>query len=118
MLRCERLYQDVLNKARDKLGPNHKLYYDVRFFKRNFIYILKTMCLFFSGLFFFCLYLDCFFVRSFHLAVYLTSYSFIPQAAFSLVNFYLSVMRDKNRANIVFEQTRLLKDRLEARRLS
>ena len=53
MLRCERLYQDVLNKARDKLGPNHKLSYDVRFFKRNFIYSLKTKCLFFSGLFFF-----------------------------------------------------------------
>ncbi|XP_067050666.1 protein mono-ADP-ribosyltransferase PARP4-like isoform X2 [Acropora muricata] len=59
VLRCERLYQDVLNKARDKLGPNHKLYYD---------------------------------------------------AAFSLVNFYLSVMGDKNRASIVFEQTQLLKD--------
>ncbi|XP_015756071.1 PREDICTED: poly [ADP-ribose] polymerase 4-like [Acropora digitifera] len=67
VLRCERLYQDVLNKARDKLGPNHKLSYD---------------------------------------------------AAFSLVNFYLNVMGDKNRASIVFEQTQLLKDRLEARRLS
>lgn len=118
MLRCERLYQDVLNKARDKLGPNHKLYYDVRFFKRNFIYILKTKCLFFSGLSFLLFIIDCFFVRSFHLAVYLTSYSFIPQAAFSLVNFYLNVMGDKNRASIVFEQTQLLKDRLEARRRS
>ncbi|XP_015749941.1 PREDICTED: poly [ADP-ribose] polymerase 4-like [Acropora digitifera] len=67
VLRCERLYQDVLNKARAKLGPSHKLSYD---------------------------------------------------AAFSLVNFYLNVMGDKNRASIVFEQTQLLKDRLEARRLS
>ncbi|KAK2557988.1 Protein mono-ADP-ribosyltransferase PARP4 [Acropora cervicornis] len=36
VLRCERLYQDVLNKARDKLGPNHKLSYDAAFSLVNF----------------------------------------------------------------------------------
>lgn len=32
VLPCELLYKDLFNKARDKLGPNHKLTYDVRFF--------------------------------------------------------------------------------------